>query len=169
MVNDKNSYKSFYRTLLAVMLGITMGFFIQHITAYNSRDLANGYQSYANFIVTKMPPILGHLMLLAIFGIAIIFPLLWWLINRKKLKVNIIDALLLVTIGAFPFSIQNCVACIVQILDKEHEGNYWNNLIYVLLYLLAIFVYWRIGRSTCLMKGITEAQNCIIEWFEKRG
>lgn len=168
MINDESDYKSFYRTLLATLLSISMGFFIIHISEGGVRDIENN-SSYALWIIEKMPFLFGHLLLLLIFGLALFFPLTWWLINRGKVKDSIIDALFVVTVGAFPFFMQNIVATIIQILDKTHEGKYINNFLYAFLYFIALIIYWRVGRSTCLMKGITETQNCIIEWFEKRG
>ena len=166
VVKPKEDCKSFYGTLLACMVGITIGFFIQHINEHNVRALANPHDSYADVIVTEIPPILGHLMLLTLFGIAIVFPSFWWLINRNKLKNNIIDALFVASVGAFPFFVQNCVACAIQLHDKTNEGLYDNNLIYVALYVSALFIYWVIGKSTRLTEIITN--NRIINYFEKK-
>lgn len=144
MSKKEENRKSFYGTLLASMLSISTAFFIIHINAYGrpvphgsySQEIIGRVADHVNYL--PLSRFIGALIILGIFAIALLIPIRLWFRYKKKLNNRIVDNLLVITIGAFPFFIQNCIATILLWLNKEACSA---NFAYTLIYLIALPLY----------------------------
>lgn len=152
MSRKENNYKSFYGTLFACFLSISMGFFILFIN--EPRQIGEHTSMYASEILKIKPP-LGVIIMLLIVGFAIILPIRLFFKYREKLESTILDDIFVISLGSLPFFMQNFVAVVTQFREalKGGEGfiqafknilemDVKNNIFYAILYLGVLLFTW---------------------------
>ena len=131
--DNSNSIGEFYRTLFACLLSVTLAFYILFMTELKGcKDTF-----YYSGLISNWKFPLGSLIILAITGIAIIFPVRLFFKYQTRLRNGTLYDVFVVVLGSFPFFVQNMVATLILFI-KHCEFKY--NLAYVFIYFVIFLI-----------------------------